>query len=88
MFHEVHTADTEISDAFVIEGGKDPVVYDLADIDAFRADEAKVPAGSFLIVDTTLGTYGKVTEDDRRGNKREVIGIVPVVTTAANALYA
>ena len=88
IFNEVHESDNEIKDAYVIDGGKTPVVYDLADIDAFRTDEAKVPPNTFLVVDTTMGTYGKVTEDFRRGEERECIGIVPVVTTAANALYA
>ena len=41
-----------------------------------------------MIVDTTGATYGRVTEDNRKGWKREVIGIIPVVTTAANAMYA
>jgi len=60
----------------------------LTAIDEYREDEAKVPADSFLIVDITGSKYGKITEDYRKGKKRELIGIVPVVTTAANALYA
>lgn len=63
-------------------------MYDLSSVEEYRTDESKVPAGSFLIVDTTAGTYKKVAEDDRKNDKREVIGVVPVVTTAANALFA
>ena len=85
---KVQEADQEIRDAFVIYGGRAPVLYDLSAIDEYRTDEAKVPADTFLIVDTTNATYGRVKEDTRLGQKREVIGIVPVVTTAANALYA
>ena len=85
---KVHLGDPEINDAFVIYGGRNPVLYDLSAIDEYRTDEAKVPADTFLIVDTTNATYGRVKEDTRLGQKREVIGIVPVVTTAANALYA
>ena len=85
---KVQEADQEIRDAFVIYGGRNPVLYDLSAIDEYRTDEAKVPADTFLIVDTTNATYGRVKEDTRLGQKREVIGIVPVVTTAANALYA
>lgn len=81
------SVDSELHDAAFIEGGKDPALYELSDINLFRADEAKVPANSFLIIDTTGATYGRVMEDTRRGQKREVIGIIPVVTTAANALY-
>ena len=75
-------------DVGIIAGGKDPMLYDLSSIDEFRADEARVPEGTFLIVDTTGATYSKVTEDDRKGQDRELVGIVPVVTTAANGLYA
>ena len=45
-------------------------------------------ADHFIIVDTTGSTLGKITEDYRKGIDRELIGIVPVVTTAANALLA
>lgn len=87
--HSILSAvDAELNDAFIIEGGKDPIAYDLDKIDEYRTDEAKVPANTFLIVDTTGGTYAKVTEDSRKGKAREVIGLVPVVTTAANAMYA
>lgn len=81
-------ADPELDKVAVIKGGKTPMLYDLSAIDEFRTDEAKVPANTFLIVDTTGATYGRVTEDWRKGWEREVIGIIPVVTTAANALYA
>lgn len=80
-------ADPELNDIAIVRGGKDPVLYDLSSIDEFRTNEAKVPANTFLIVDTTGATYGRVVEDERKGQKREVIGIIPVVTTAANALY-
>lgn len=81
-------ADSELNDVAIIRGGRTPIMYDLSSIDEFRTDEAKVPANTFLIVDTTGATYGRVVEDDRKGMKRECIGIIPIVTTAANALYA
>lgn len=85
---KIQEADGEIKDAYVIYGGRTPVLYDLSAVDEYRSDEAKVPANTFLIVDTTNATYSRVKEDYRLGQKREVIGIVPVVTTAANAMYA
>ena len=81
-------ADSELNEVAIVRGGRTPMLYDLSAIDEFRTDEAKVPANTFLIVDTTGATYGRVVEDERRGMKRECIGIIPVVTTAANALYA
>lgn len=87
-WHKIQLGDSQIKDAVKIIGGRTPVLYDLSSVDEFRTDEAKVPADTFLIVDTTNATYSRVKEDSRLGQKREVIGIVPVVTTAANALYA
>lgn len=87
MAASLRSIDSELSDIATIEGGKIPMLYDLSAIDELRSDEAKVPANTFLIVDTTGATYNRVVEDTRKGWKREVIGIIPVVTTAANALY-
>lgn len=87
-WEKINIADPEIQNVAKIFGGRTPVLYDLSAIDELRQDEAKVPADTFLIVDITNGTYNRVKEDDRKGQDREVIGIVPVVTTAANALYA
>lgn len=87
-YHELHELDNELNNAAIITGGKTPAVFDLSAIDEYRTDEAKVPNNTFIIVDTTGATYNRVPEDSRKGEKREVIGIVPVVTTAANALYA
>lgn len=87
-WHKVQIADDQLVDAFKIIGGRTPVLYDLSAVDEYRTDEAKVPADTFLIVDTTGASYSRVKEDSRKGQKREVIGIVPVVTTAANAMYA
>lgn len=84
----VALADTDIQQYAKITAGRDPILYDLSAVDEYRTEEAKVPAGSFLIVDTTGATYGKVQEDTRKGISCECIGIVPVVTTAANAIYA
>lgn len=86
-WHEVYNEDNQIKQAATIYGGKDPVLYDLSAIEMFRNKEMNVPANTFLIVDTTGATYGRIQEDDRKGVNRELIGIVPVVTTAANALY-
>jgi hypothetical protein len=87
-YYELSAGDSELKNAYVIKGGKDPALFDLSYINELRADEIKVTKNTFLIVDTTGATYKKITEDFRKGTEREVIGIVPVVTTAANALYA
>lgn len=80
--------DNEIQTYAKISTTATPVTIDLATVDEYRTDENKVGSGTFVIVDTTGSTYGKVQEDSRKGILRENIGIVPVVTTAANAMYA
>lgn len=87
IYNILSTTDSELNEYANIKVSKNPILYDLSTIEEFRSDETKVPANTFLIVDTTGATYNRVTEDTRKGQKREVIGIIPVVTTAANALY-
>ena len=84
----VAKADPEIQQYCKITAQPKPFAIDLATVEEYRTDEATVAANSFLIVDTTGATLGKVQEDWRKGDKRELIGITPVVTTAANALLA
>ena len=88
QYAKITEADPDINEYCVITGTKEPILYELTAIDEYRTDEAKVPANTFLIVDTTGSTYSKITEDTRKGVARELIGIVPIVTTAANAMYA
>ena len=88
QYAKITEADPDINEYCVITGTTEPILYELTAIDEYRTDEAKVPANTFLIVDTTGATYSKITEDTRKGVARELIGIVPIVTTAANAMYA
>lgn len=61
---------------------------ELKDVDSYRTEEERVPAQTFWVVDKTCATLNSVMEDSRKGEKRQLIGIFPVITTAANALYA
>jgi hypothetical protein len=87
-FFEINGMDPTVDEVAAIEPSKVPVLYDLSAIDEFRTEEAKVPNKSFLIADISFNTYGKITEDTRKNDRREMIGIMPVITTAANAIYA
>lgn len=87
-FHEVCEADDSIHDVAAIEPTEQPVLYDLSAIDEFRTGEAAVGHNTFVIADIAFNTYGKIPEDRRKNEKREMVGIMPVITTAANALYA
>lgn len=87
-FNEVFEADDTIKDVAAIEPTEKPVIYELSSIDEFRTGEATVGNNTFVIADISFNTYGKIAEDDRKNEKREMVGIMPVITTAANALYA
>lgn len=84
----VANADPEIQQYCEISADPHPYMINMSLVEEYRTDEAKVKADRFVIVDTTGSTLGKIPEDTRKGKDRELIGIVPVVTTAANALLA
>lgn len=93
-FSDVTAVDNTISTVVVIQPSNTPDLIDLAEVDEFRTDEKKVANDTFIIVDKTCGAYNKIEEladkdgNARKGKAREILGIVPVVTTAVNAMYA
>ena len=87
-YHSIKDSDQSVKSYITIDYTKTPYLEDLATIDAYRTGEAMPPNNAFLVVDRTCGKLGKIIEDDRKGDKRQLIGIFPVVTTVANALYA
>ena len=88
MYSSITSADPSIDQVAVISTSTFPQLYDLDDVDEYRTDEKKVSSGKFIIFDKTCAPYKKIQEDSRKGQQRELLGIVPVVTTAANAMYA
>lgn len=87
MFGEIYTEDNTIKKAAKLEfdGLK---TYTLDKIEQFRTGERKPALNKFMIVDKTQAQYEEVPVDQfHKGNNQQLIGIVPVVTTAANALY-
>ena len=87
-FWEVYKADDTVDKVMAIEPAENPYLMDLSAVDELRTEEARAPLNSFIIADVSFNTYGKIQEDTRKKEKREMIGIMPVVTTAANAMYA
>lgn len=87
-YPELTQADATIDKVSLIEGSANPTLFNLAEIDEYRTGEALPGPGKIIIVDKTCGTYKKIQEDTRKGIDREIVGIIPVVTTAANALLA
>ena len=87
-FNEIYEADDSIQDIAAIEPTAKPVIYDLSAIDEYRTGETAVGNNTIVIADIAFNSYGKIPEDTRKNEKREMVGIMPVITTAANALYA
>lgn len=95
---EIREEDPDIKDFYKITSDSVPTLITQDNVTEYEADESRVPLNTFYIVDKTRGAYGKcktASEVERAdksilgpGEDHECIGIVPVVTTAANALKA
>ena len=85
---DLSAVDSSIKKCAMISPMSYPMTIDLDVVNEYLTDEKKVGADTFMIVDKTAGTYGKIQEDDRKGKNRELLGIMPVVTTALNGMYA
>ena len=89
MFNEIKEADNTVSSFLEIKTQGTPSLYDITQIDEYRTDESRVATNTILVVDKTRHPYVKIPEDKaHKDDKREMIGIIPIITTAANALYA
>lgn len=80
--------DSTIDRAITIQPKLNPELIEADDVQLYIGDEKKVTNNTFLIIDKTCSPYKKIQEDNRKGKKRELLGIVPVVTTAVNGMYA
>lgn len=88
QFQDIISADPSIRQYIKIDGADLPYVIEASQVDAYRTGETTVPPNSFVVVDKTCSQYRQIPEDDRKGKQREMLGIVPVITTAANAMFA
>lgn len=61
---------------------------DADDFDDYDSEERKPDVGTIHIVDVSRAKYGKaITKNPEDPYYKECLGIMPVITTAANALY-
>lgn len=87
-YYRMADLDPNLHDYLTITPSLLPVACDLTAIDEYRTGENKVAANTFWVFDKTCATLNKIPEDHRKGQDCECIGIFPVITTVANALYA
>ena len=89
QFCEVKLADPTVDEYWKIEAKGKPYLLTMDAVDEYRTDESRVGTNEILIVDKTRKPYVKIPEDKNHKNDgRELIGVIPIITTAANALYA
>ena len=87
-YYQIREVDTNIRDYIEISHSGKPTTEDIPVVQEYATGESKVPAQTFWIFDRTCARLNKISEDERKGKERELVGIFPVVTTAANALFA
>lgn len=83
-YTEIKTVDDTLKTYVQIRTDETPQkneIMSYESFDKFLVNELRVPINKIYIVDKTRGKYGK----DIFGN--EFIGVMPVITTAANALF-
>lgn len=86
-FSEIKLADPTVDKYLTIDSRTDVALKDLETIDGYATGETPVRPNTFVIVDKTRGTLGTAFTKGEDGMQKEVVGVIPVVTTAANALY-
>ena len=87
-FSEIKKADPTVKSYLTIDSKSDTELVDLETIDGYATGETPVRTNKIVIVDKTRGTLGTAYAKADNGDQKELVGIIPVITTAANALYA
>lgn len=96
---EIKDADSTVDKMWTIEASGTPSEMTMDKVDEYRTDESRVGINEIVVVDKTRKGYVKIPEDknhkdaqkesgDTKYTECEMIGIIPIITTAANALQA
>lgn len=88
-YSEIKRVDPTVDKYLKIDSEASNVqLFDLETIDGFATGEVPVSPNKIVIVDKTRGTLGRAYAKSENGVQKQIVGIIPVITTAANALYA
>ena len=87
-FSEIKKADPSIKTYLTIDSKSEVELKDIEEIDGYATGETPVRPNRIVIVDKTRGTLGTAFAKAEDGMQKELVGIIPVITTAANAMYA
>lgn len=83
---ELLEEDKTLDRYYSIDSNTQEFLVSIDQVTEWEADETRVPQNTFYIIDKTNGAYKKCYRAD--GKTHECIGIIPVITTAANGLKA
>ena len=86
-YSEIKKADPTIKSYLTINSESDVELKSIEEIDGYATGETPVRTNRIVIVDKTRGTLGTAYAKASNGSQKELVGIIPVITTAANALY-
>lgn len=84
MYSEIRDVDDSIREYYKITSNNNVFTLPIEQIDEYKTDEDVVPPNQIYIADITRAGYDRTTD----ATEKECIGIIPVITTAANALVA
>ena len=84
VYSEIRDVDDTIQQYFKIKASPYVFTYALSSIDEYKTDEDVVAPNTIMIADMTRSRYVRAADI----NETECIGIIPIITTAANALIA
>ena len=86
-FSEITNADSTIKKYLTIKSDTEVELIDLETVDGYATGETPVGQNKIVIVDKVRGSLGSSITKTSDGITKEIVGIIPVITTAANALY-
>lgn len=84
VYSEIRDVDDTIQQYFKIKASPYVYTHALSSIDEYKTDEDIVAPNTIVIADMTRSRYVRAADI----NETECIGIIPIITTAANALIA
>ena len=94
-FAELTTADPSLKRYMAVSTRGEPTIIERTLIDDWSTQESLPSESTLWLVDKMRGTYGKTSfkQKEQEGNlevgdPKEIVGVIPVLTTAANALWA
>lgn len=84
VYSEIRDVDDTVQQYFKIKASPYVITHALSAIDEYKTDENVVAPNTIMIADMTRSRYVRAADN----KETECIGIIPIITTAANALLA